>query len=187
MSGSGDTPKVGGRVRELRQQQNMTQADLAAASGVSTGTLSQIERELVSPTVRTLFTLGDALGVSAAWLLDPEGDEKKVDPYVVRADKREPFLRSEGLKKDLISPASSDRLRGFYMLLEPGYGSGGEPYVHDGEEIGLVMFGVLELEIEGETWILREGDCFAFPSDLPHRFANIGASQCAVFWINAAI
>lgn len=186
-SGSGDTPKVGGRIRELRQQQKMTLADLAAASGISIGTLSQIERELVSPTVRTLFTLGEALGVSAAWLLDPESDEKKVDPYVVTADRRQPFLRSEGLKKDLISPASSDRLRGFYMLLEPGYGSGGAPYAHNGEEIGLVLSGVMELEIEGENWILREGDCFAFPSDLPHRFANIGATQCAVFWINADI
>lgn len=183
---SGD-PMLGGRIRELRQAQKMTLADLAATSGISIGTLSQIERNLVSPTVRTLFTLGEALNVSAAWLIDPDNDDDKSDPYVVTADRRQPFARSEGLRKDLISPKASERLKGFYLIIEPGSGSGEEPYVHKGEEIGLVVAGVLELTIEGESRVLREGDCFSFPSDLPHRFSNIGATQCIVFWVNADI
>lgn len=182
-----DMPMLGGRIRELRQAQKMTLAELAANSGISIGTLSQIERNLVSPTVRTLFTLGEALSVSAAWLIDPEKNESKADPYVVPADRRQPFVRSEGLRKDLISPKASERLKGFYLIIEPGSGSGDTPYSHNGEEIGLVIAGVLELTIEGESRILREGDCFSFPSDLPHKFANVGAAQCVVFWVNANI
>ena len=178
---------LGGRLRELRQTQKMTLADLSAQSGVSIGTLSQIERNLVSPTVRTLFTLGEALGVSAAWLIDPNNDDDKSDPYIVTADRREPFLHSEGLRKDLISPKASERLKGFYLIIEPGSSSGDDAYRHNGEEIGLVLAGVLELEIEGQSRILREGDCFSFPSDLPHRFSNIGATKCVVFWVNADI
>ncbi|MBS9721437.1 cupin domain-containing protein [Tianweitania sp. BSSL-BM11] len=187
MDDFGELPHLGTRVRELRQARKMTLADLAAASGISIGTLSQVERDLVSPTVRTLFTLGDALGVSAAWLIDPSGDEGRADPYVVPADRRQPFLRSEGLRKDLISPLASKRLKGFYLVIEAGSGSGSAPYVHKGEEIGLVMSGVLELVIEGRSRVLREGDCFSFPSGLPHSFLNVGTTQCVVFWVNADI
>ncbi len=183
----GDAPHLGGRFRELRQAKKMTLAELSQRSGISIGTLSQIERDLVSPTVRTLFTLCEALGVSAAWLLDPDNDDEKSDPYVVTVDQREPFVRTEGLRKDLISPKASERLKGFYLIIEPGSGSGEDPYSHDGEEIGLVVAGVLELTIEGESRVLREGDCFSFPSHLPHKFSNIGATQCVVFWVNAAI
>ncbi|WP_313350293.1 helix-turn-helix domain-containing protein [Paracoccus sp. (in: a-proteobacteria)] len=182
-----DAPALGTRIRDLRQAKRLTLADLAASSGISIGTLSQIERNLVSPTVRTLFTLGDALGVSAAWLIDPAGEETRDDPYVVSADRRQPFVHSEGLRKDLISPLASRRLKGFYLVMESGAGSGAAPYVHDGEEIGLVIAGVLELVIEGRARVLREGDCFSFPSSLPHSFSNVGTTQCVVFWVNANI
>lgn len=187
MDDAGTAPQLGGRIRELRQARKMTLADLAAASGISIGTLSQVERNLVSPTVRTLFTLGEALGVSAAWLIDPSGEEGKSDPYVVPADRRQPFVHSEGLRKDLISPLASKRLKGFYLVIELGSGSGSAPYVHNGEEIGLVISGVLELVIEGRARVLREGDCFSFPSNLPHSFSNVGTAQCVVFWVNADI
>lgn len=187
--GSGDHghPHLGARIRELRQARGLTLADLAAKSGISIGTLSQLERDLVSPTVRTLFTLGEALSVSAAWLIDPEVEGDKDAPYVVRADRRQPFVHADGVRKDLISPLASKRLKGFYLVIEPGCGSGQAPYTHAGEEIGLVLSGVLELRIEEQVFVLREGDCFAFPSDRPHRFSNVGTSQAVVFWVNANI
>lgn len=185
--GPAETPELGARIRDLRQAKRMTLADLAASSGISIGTLSQVERNLVSPTVRTLFTLGDALGVSPAWLIDPSGEESKEDPYVVTADRRQAFVHSEGLRKDLISPLGSQSLKGFYLTIESGSGSGANPYVHAGEEIGLVISGILELVIDGRSRVLREGDCFSFPSSIPHRFSNVGASPCVVFWVNANI
>lgn len=181
----GGPPALGARIRELRLGRNLTLAELAAASGISIGTLSQMERDLVSPTVRTLFTLSGALDVSPAWLIDPEHDGDKDEPYIVRADRRVPFLHTEGLRKDLISPAASKRLKGFYLIIEPGGGSGPAPYVHTGEEIGLVISGVLELRIEDSIFVLREGDCFSFASNKPHSFSNVGTAQATVFWVNA--
>ncbi|WP_208866429.1 helix-turn-helix domain-containing protein [Mesorhizobium sanjuanii] len=186
-AGQDSDPRLGARLRELRQARKLTLADLAASTGLSIGTLSQLERDLVSPTVRTLFTLGGALGVSPAWLIDPENSGDVDAPFVVRANKRQPFLNADGLKKDLISPVASKRLKGFYVVIEPGSGSGPAPYVHTGEEMGLVMSGVLELRIDDRVFILRVGDCFSFPSDHPHSFSNVGANQATVFWVNANI
>jgi transcriptional regulator with XRE-family HTH domain len=180
-------PKLGSRIRELRKQRHLTLTDLSGLTGISLGTLSQIERDMVSPTVRTLFTLSSALDVSPAWLIDLENTEESVDPYVVRADQRKPFLDAAGLRKDLISTTGSTHLRGFYTVMDPGAGSGTAPYSHAGEEIALVLAGVLKLEIEDRHYVLREGDCFTFPSHLSHRFSNVGSTPATVFWVNAIL
>ena len=153
-------------------------------AGISIGTLSQVERERVSPTVRTLLSLGGALGVAPAWLIDSPQEGDNDAPFIIRADRRQPLINSNGLRKDLVSSAASRHLKGLYVSLEPGSGSGVDLYVHTGEEIGFVVAGMLELKIEQRTFILHRGDSFSFPSDLPHRFSNPGATQTIVFWVN---
>ncbi|MFM0616302.1 cupin domain-containing protein [Paraburkholderia nemoris] len=182
-----DAPKLGALIRDLRKERKMTLTDLSSLTGISLGTLSQIERDLVSPTVRTLFTLSSALDVAPAWLIGAGDNAETTDPYVVRADQRQAFIAAAGVRKDLVSTSGSTHLKGFYMVIEPGAGSGAEPYSHKGEEIGLVLGGVLKLEIADRTYVLREGDCFTFTSNLPHRFSTVGASPATVFWVNAQI
>lgn len=180
---------LGPRIRELRLNAKHTLASLSAATGVAIGTLSQLERGLVSPNVRTLFTISNALGLSAAALLDPKDSAGRGNEsaYIVRAGARRRFLDSGGVRKDVASPTSSTRLRGYYMVIEPGCGSGQQPYSHSGEEIGLVISGTLELRIGGEKFALGEGDCFAFNSSTPHQFANVGTRPTTVFWVNASL
>jgi transcriptional regulator with XRE-family HTH domain len=182
-----ESTKLGRRIRELRLKADLTLADLARATGVSIGTLSQLERGLVSPTVRTLFTVGNALGVAPAWLIDPGrgGGHDNASQFIVRANQRARFVDSGGVRKDIASPAANERLTGFLMVIEPGCGSGAEPYTHAGDEIGLILSGTLELRIEDAIFALGEGDCFCFSSDRPHQFRNVGARPSSVFWVNA--
>ncbi len=180
---------LGQRIRELRLKAKMTLTELAKATGVSIGTLSQLERGLVSPTVRTVFTVGNALGVPPAWLIDPQqgNSPNNEGMFIVRANRRQRFLESGGVRKDIASPAASERLRGFFMVIEPGCGSGAQPYAHSGEEIGFILSGTLELKIEDQSFTLNEGDCFAFASAKPHQFSNVGPRPASVFWVNASI
>jgi transcriptional regulator with XRE-family HTH domain len=184
-----ETQRLGQRIRELRSKASMTLAELSKATGVSIGTLSQLERGLVSPTVRTVYTVANALGVMPAWLIDPSQMPARSSEsrYIVRARQRSRLLDLDGIRKDIASPAASERLRGFFMVIQPGCSSGKQPYSHKGEEIGFVLSGSLDLEIEGETFRLNEGDCFAFASHKPHHFANPGAGPASVFWVNADI
>jgi transcriptional regulator with XRE-family HTH domain len=181
--------KLGQRIRDLRLKAGMTLADLGKATGVSIGTLSQLERGLVSPTVRTVYTVANALGVMPAWLIDPSQMPvpSAESRYIVRAGQRSRLLDLNGIRKDIASPAASDRLRGFFMVIQPGCNSGAQPYSHKGEEIGFLLAGSLELQIDGETFSLNEGDCFAFSSQKPHSFANAGPRPATVFWVNADI
>lgn len=156
-------------------------------TGVAIGALSQLERGLVSPNIRTIFTVSHALGVSAAALIDPENAPENGEiSYIVRAGRRRRLLDAGGVRKDVASPPSSPRLRSYYMVIQPGCGSGEVPYTHEGNELGIVLSGRLELEIEGEKYALVTGDSFAFASHKPHRFFNVGAEPATVFWVNAS-
>jgi uncharacterized cupin superfamily protein len=73
-----------------------------------------------------------------------------------------------------------------YMItIEPHGGTGEAPYVHHGEEAGLVIQGRLLLTVDGTDHLLNEGDSFRFRSMLPHRFSNPTAAVTRVLWVNA--
>jgi uncharacterized cupin superfamily protein len=71
---------------------------------------------------------------------------------------------------------------------EPGASTGDDSYHHEGEEAGLILFGLLELTIDGKIYILEEGDSFSFDSNLNHRFKNSSKTEdTVVVWANSPI
>jgi transcriptional regulator with XRE-family HTH domain len=56
---------VGGELRRLRERAKLTQEQLSFRAGLSRPYISQLERDLKSPTLDTLFLICDALAVSA--------------------------------------------------------------------------------------------------------------------------
>ncbi len=57
-------PALGAAIRELRTERGISQEDLAHAAGVTTGTLSVIERGKSNPAWGTVKRIAAALGVS---------------------------------------------------------------------------------------------------------------------------
>jgi transcriptional regulator with XRE-family HTH domain len=175
----------GRRIRQRRKAKGLSIADLAGRAGVSTGALSQIERGLSSPTIRQLWVLSSALEVSASALVAPE-DAALPDPYVTRHEREQPVIfERDGLRKRRISAAANAVFQGLMVEIEPDRGSGGAPYTHDADEIGYVIDGTIDLEIDGKPYRLGPGDCFAFSSRLPHRFHNPGPRPARVIWVIA--
>ena len=69
------------------------------------------------------------------------------------------------------------------VIIEPGGHTAGV-LQHQGEEVGYVMEGQLELTINREVHLLNAGDSFYFPSDLPHEYRNPGKTRMRAVWIN---
>ena len=188
-----DAPTAGGEdtaaalgpaIRRLRQEKGLTLAQLAECSGLSIGHLSQVERSLSTPTIRQLQAVSAAMGVRIGWFFrEPEDASPDPGRVVVRAGERK-TLRYDGLGMTdfLLTPGLQGRLELILAELEPGAGSGDEPYSHEGEEAGLVLEGELELWVEEERYLLRAGDSFAFASTRPHRFRNPGRATARVVW-----
>ena len=179
--------RIGKRLRELRTAKGLSLVDLAKAADVSVGNLSEIERGLAVPSIRTFCLLSTALGIGPGWLLEQSGPvQQNGDPYVVRATARQSIVFNKpGVVKRLASPPGPGNLQMLLVEIDPGSGSGEQGYSHAGEECGIVSEGILDLWIDGEKRTLGAGDSFRFPSTKTHRFHNPGNVLTRVMWVTS--
>lgn len=75
---------LGRRVRRLRKESRLTQAELASAAGINQGFLSEIERDRRNPSANTLGALAVALSVPEAVLLGAGSDHDAPQPFEAR-------------------------------------------------------------------------------------------------------
>ncbi|MSP82601.1 MAG: cupin domain-containing protein [Alphaproteobacteria bacterium] len=173
---------LGRDIRGLRRAKGMTLADLGTATNLSEGFLSQVERGGKQPSIGTLQHISEALGVAIGWFFEvtpaANPDEGR---YIVRKESRRRLAHSLlgptdylGMTDVMLSPSLGGRLAMVQTTYDPGGHSGDNLVSHEGEEAGVVVAGVLEVQIDERKFLLREGDSFTFPSTLPHRYANAG-------------
>jgi quercetin dioxygenase-like cupin family protein len=160
--------------------------DVAERAKCSEGMLSKIENDRAVPSLTTLHRLCKALNLSVSALLNKD----LAEPWtILRPGERAVIGHasgsgSEGVKAEVIIPHADGRLlEGFVVIIEPGGHTAGV-LQHQGEEVGYVMEGQLELTINSEVQLLNAGDSFYFPSDLPHEYRNPGKTRMRAVWIN---
>lgn len=67
---------VGKKVRELRLKAKLTQKEIAERSGLTVSYLSRLENERITPSVRTLKKIGEALEVPVSLLFDGNAEQR---------------------------------------------------------------------------------------------------------------
>jgi transcriptional regulator with XRE-family HTH domain len=164
--------QIGKKIRQIRQMRNFTLQDVADKTNLTVGLLSQVERDLVSPSIQTLRCISMALGVPIVSFFE-ESDETTT---IVRKNKRR-TLRLEGSKLtyELLCPDLGRRIEFLMTILEPGSNSADIPLGHPGsEEVLLILNGKVELILGGETHVLDDGDSAYIGAGVPHKITNIG-------------
>ena len=71
---------TGDRIREIREKRKMKQEDLALASGISKGFLSDVENNNRNISSQALLRIANTLGASVDYLLRGETAESHVSP-----------------------------------------------------------------------------------------------------------
>jgi transcriptional regulator with XRE-family HTH domain len=172
--------QLGPRIRSLRQARRLTLRDVADRAGVTESFLSQVERDVTSPSIATVQRIAGALDLSIAQLFA----EEPVSGRVVRREARR-RIAYPGLKAvdEFLTANMAGRLQVILSTIEPGGGTGEEPYTHDSdEEVVVVLAGTLDLWVADEHYVLREGDAITFPSRLPHWNINRGDTPVTVLF-----
>jgi transcriptional regulator with XRE-family HTH domain len=178
--------EIGQILRNARMTKRMRLKDVADQVGCSVSMLSKIENGRAAPSLRILHSVVRVLETSVAALFSsaPEND------FVVYRDGErltltvDPTGRSGGVSLERLIPYSPDRvLEGNIHTIMPGADNGG-PISHVGEEVGVVIEGIIELQVGGTTLALRRGDSFFFRSELPHSYRNVGNCPARIVWIN---
>jgi transcriptional regulator with XRE-family HTH domain len=171
---------LGSKLRVLRKERGWTQRELADQAGLSPNAVSLIERDEISPSVATLQSLATALKVKMSYFFD---EDTQTEVMHVKAGQR-PSLESKGVTIESVGK----RLRGqemepFFISLTPGSESGHRYAVHSGHEFVYCARGRVEYEIDGEIYLLDEGDFLLFEAQLPHHWRNPTAEQAELILI----
>jgi len=176
---------VGQRLRQRRKVKRLSLKELAVMSDLSIGLLSQIERGVSTPSLRSLMQVCQALDMPMSWLFDRvEDDEIEREMPVVRMDQRRRMnLGSGGMVKDILSPDWISEIQLMRFVIFPGGRSGDSPAQHPtGAKCGTVLSGTLGLEIDGQEYVINQNDSFAFRARSQYRFWAIGDEECEVIW-----
>jgi transcriptional regulator with XRE-family HTH domain len=177
-----DTPPIGPRLREARRVQGLSLAGLAERSGLTKGFLSQVERDLTSPSVGTLLRLCRALELPVGHLFDG------AHTPLVRAGERVPIaFGGSGVSEFRLTPAEESRVMLLLSEIAPGGGSGDDPYsLGSDAEVAHVIEGSLHIEVDGTHFQLATGDTLTFDASAPHRWHNPSAAlPTRVLWFLA--
>lgn len=174
---------IGPKIRQLRKQKDLSLQQLSERSGVSAAAIHKIERNGMVPTVTTLMKIAGALNRSVAYFVEEQEEAKPA--VLTRAGQRRSVLTSKkGLElRGITGPYGRFFMAGAIATVEPGATSGPKPMEHPGEELILILEGILTFEIEGEHYSLSRGDALHFRTDRPHCWANPGKRPARAAWM----
>ena len=173
--------EIGERLRELRIQRGLTQEELADRCELSKGFISQVERELASPSIATLKDMLECLGVTLQSFFSDDSAEKVV---FAPQDMFEKEDEESGHKITWLVPdAQKNSMEPILLELSPGGKSPVLPPL-ESEEFGYVLSGSIFL-VDGETKTrIRAGSSFCLHPHETHYLMNAGKSHAKVLWIS---
>jgi transcriptional regulator with XRE-family HTH domain len=169
---------IGQRLRALRQRAGLSQRELARRARVSNGAISTIEADKVSPSVSALRQILSSLGLSMGEFF--AHDEPGGEPVVFRARELTEIAGGAVSYRQVGADLRGRALQMIHERYRPGARSGRHLLSHQGEEAGLVIQGLLALEVDGRRYELGPGDAYRFDSRRPHSFANAGDSDLVI-------
>jgi transcriptional regulator with XRE-family HTH domain len=162
---------VGRNVRALRQQRRMTIDALAAAAGVSRGTVIQIETSRGNPSIATLVSVAAALRVGVASLVDADSEPR----IVVRRAAEAARLWASATGSSAVFRIGTDPpdiVELWDWTLQPGDGFDGAAHPMGTREVLSVLSGHLGLRVGNSVQHLDAGDTVLFEAHAPHRYSN---------------
>lgn len=171
---------IGARIHQLRLKNDLTLEELASRTELTKGFLSQLERNLTSPSIQTLDDIAKALGINLNTFFKEDDDEQ----IIFKAE--DAFIdQQKGISTYwLIPDAQKNVMEAIRIVLEPGYHSK-EVQPHQGEEMGYVLSGKLYLVTQSKPkgYSLKKGDSFYLKANESHHLENRSQKKAECLWL----
>ena len=186
----------GRRIREMRKRRGLTLKEVAEATGYTIGHISQIERDLKSPSLVALRKIAACLNCSEVWLImddselsakSSEEGKKSKESYLMRKENRIPIKIPEiDVSYSIFTPsklpnAQEAQMTGLIVRLKPNTWVTEKMISHGNyDESLLLLKGELELRIDNSTYAIHEGDSFYIPKNCLHNYLNISDEEATI-------
>ena len=171
---------IGAKLKELRTLKGLTQEELADRAELSKGFISQLERDLTSPSIATLMDILQCLGTTIGEFFNETPEEQIVfgkNDYFTKEDTE---LKNE--IKWIIPNAQKNIMEPIHLLLSPG-GFTYPDTPHEGEEFGYVLQGSISIHLGNRTYKAKKGESFYYTSDKTHYLSS--RSGASIIWVSS--
>ncbi|MEV6342655.1 XRE family transcriptional regulator [Actinoplanes sp. NPDC051851] len=163
---------VGPQLRLLRQQRDITLAQLSETTGISVSTLSRLESGTRRPTLELLLPLAKAYQVT-------------LDELVDAPDTGDPRIRQRPIERNGMTYIPLTRRPGgvqaFKQIIPPSPADcGTDQKTHEGYEWIYVLNGRIRLLLGDHDILLTPGEAAEFDTRLPHRVLNPGPDPAEI-------
>lgn len=164
------------RLKNIRQNLQLSQRRLAKLSGVANATISQIESGTLNPTVSMLKKILDGIPIS---LSDFFADQFDFSEQIFFQADELVEIGKDGLSfRQVGKHLHTKSIQLLKECYQPGATTGKHPITHEGEECGIILSGSLEITVGEQKKHLKAGEAYYFKSHQPHQFKNIGREPC---------
>lgn len=171
---------IGKRIKQLRVKKDLTLEELASRCELTKGFLSQLERNLTSPSISTLEDICEALGISLSNFFASEEEEK----IVFKAE--DAFIDEKELITThwIVPNAQKNQMEPVILDLKP-MGMSQTIYPHNGEEFGYVLSGKITIMLEGHKKgiTVKKNEAFYLKGDCEHFIKNDSNVNAKFLWI----
>jgi transcriptional regulator with XRE-family HTH domain/KaiC/GvpD/RAD55 family RecA-like ATPase len=177
---------VGSRMKELRTRQGFSQSDLARQIGVTASTISQIEGNLIYPSIPALLKLAEVLGVEVGQLFQ-ESEQLGRKIRFTAEDATE--IRYPGFPQPLLQgkrliPLNIDAAAVPYLIeFPPGFKLQSHFFAHKGQEFGYLLSGELHLTVNSTDYTFAPGEIIYLTTGTPDRWVNPTQETACLLWI----
>ncbi|MFL5922292.1 MAG: helix-turn-helix domain-containing protein [Gaiellaceae bacterium] len=172
--------RIGARLRARRLERGLTIAEVAEQAGLTAGFISQLERDLTSASLSSLYRICAVLEIRVGTLVD----DVPAGRLIRREEQTRRSLAMGNAEHLLLSSRDERRFHVTESHIPPGGSAGDEPYTLPADvELVYVLRGSLELRVGDETHVLDEGDTLTYSPREPHTWRNASeAEEAVVLW-----
>lgn len=178
--------ELGARIKELRSKCGMSQTQLAKMVGVTPSTISQVEGNLIYPSLPALAKMAEILTVDiGSFFLSPEARKTRVVfPGTDAMEMKNPTFPGGSLYTKLLVPIDLNPRGEPYLIEIPAEQTlASHFFSYKGQELGYVLSGELQFRIGNETHSARAGDIILLDAQNPNQWKNVGPVSAKLLWI----
>ncbi len=176
---------LGAKIKKLRLMRGFSQKRLASLSGVTPSTISQLEKNLIYPSLPCLFNIAESLSVEVATFFKDHGHVKRVLVYPKEERSSISLDIDTGEESDaelLVPPEIESRVEAVIIRIRPGKKLPGHFFSHKGEEMGYLLSGRLEMTVDNHPYHVGTGDLIYLRKDIPGQWRNISEETAELLW-----
>lgn len=173
---------IGEKIKRLRIHHGMTQEELANRAELSKGFISQIERDITSPSIATLMDILQCLGTDLKDFFNDTEDTQVVFLTKDFFEKIDPLQKTT--IRWIVPNAQKNMMEPILMTISPK-GSTLVDAPHAGEEFGYVQKGAIIIHIGTEQHKAKKGETFYFAATREHYLSNPYKTDAEILWVSS--